>query len=213
MNHEQNTPSNEPPTETQRRAEQPADDTEPHIWVGSWLDYNNGILHGQWITAARDADAVAADIAAMLARSPTARKYGEPAEDWGIFDYEHFGPLRVGEQESVSYVTAVARGIAIHGPAFAAWADLRTDDADQAGQACLDGFEDAYLGEYDSLEAYAEHLVSELGYNQLLDERLPEHLRAYVEINLRGLASDLRLGGEVQVCDRDGGGVWVFAAR
>ena len=26
----------------------------PRIWVGSWLDYNNGVLHGDWIDADRE---------------------------------------------------------------------------------------------------------------------------------------------------------------
>jgi hypothetical protein len=30
----------------------------PRIWVGSWLDYNNGILYGEWTDAARDDDAI-----------------------------------------------------------------------------------------------------------------------------------------------------------
>lgn len=179
----------------------------PRIWVGSWLDYNNGRLHGEWIDAARDTDAVWADIAAMLAASPTARAHGEVAEDWGIFDHENFGPLRVGEQETVAYVTAVARGIAEHGPAFAAWADVMEDETS------FDAFQDAYLGEYDSLEAYAEQLIDDLGYNQILDDNLPEHLRRYVEINIAALARDMWLSGDVHVYQREGGGVWLFDGR
>lgn len=179
----------------------------PRIWVGSWLDYNNGILHGQWIDASRETDEVWADITAMLAASPTARKHGGVAEDWGIFDHEGFGPLKIGEQETISFVTAVARGIVEHGPAFAAWADVMEDEAN------LGGFADIYLGEYDSLEAYAEQLVEDLGYNQILDDSLPEHLRNYVEINVAGLAQDMWLGGEVHVYHRDGGGVWLFDVR
>ena len=104
-------------------------------------------------------------------------------------------------------MTAVARGIAEHGPAFAAWADVMEDEA------TLGGFADAYLGEYDSLEAYAEHLVDDLGYNQLLDDVLPEHVRRYVQINTAGLAQDMWLGGDVHVYPKDGGGVWLFDGR
>lgn len=179
----------------------------PRIWVGSWLDYNNGVLHGQWIDAARADDEVWADIEAMLASSPSARQQGEIAEDWGIFDHENFGPLKVGEQETVSFVTAAARGIAEHGPAFAAWADVMEDEA------ALASFTDAYLGEYDSLEAYAEQLIDDLGYNRLLDEVLPEHVRRYVEFNTAGLAQDMWLSGDVHVYHRDGGGVWLFNGR
>ncbi len=179
----------------------------PQIWVGSWLDYNNGVLHGQWIDAARDDGDVWADIQAMLAASPTALSTGEAAEDWGIFDYDNFGPLKVGEQETISFVTAVARGIAEHGPAFAAWADVVEDEAQ------LGGFTDAYLGEYDSLEAYADQLVDDLGYNQILDDTLPEHVRRYVEFDVGTVANDLRLSGDVYVYPTGNGGVWLFDGR
>ncbi len=178
----------------------------PRVWIGSWLDYNHGVLYGEWLDAAREADDLWADIAAMLAASPTARQTGEVAEDWGIFDYENFGPLKVGEQETVAWITAVARGIAEHGPAFGAWADVVEDEA------ALGGFAEAYLGEYDSIEDYAQQLVEDLGYERALDEALPEHVRRYVEINFAGLAQDLFLSGDVYVCHREGG-VWLFDGR
>ncbi|MBA3617991.1 MAG: antirestriction protein ArdA [Acidothermales bacterium] len=179
----------------------------PRVWVGSWLDYNHGVLYGEWLDAAREADELATDIAAMLAASPTASATGEVAEDWGIFDYENFGPLKVEEQEAVAFVAAVARGIAEHGPAFGAWADVVEDEA------LLGGFGEAYLGEYDSIEAYAEQLIDDLGYERALDEALPEHVRRYVEINVAGLAQDLWLSGDVHIYHRNGGGVWLFDGR
>jgi len=150
------------------------------------------------------AEELEADIKALLAGSPTMAKDGDPAEEWGIFDFEGFGGLRLGEYESFSYISRLAQGIAEHGPAFAAWAEV-TDDADS-----LDQFEEAYLGHYDSLEAYAEQLVEDLGYQRVLDEALPEHLRRYVDFNLAGLAQDLWLSGDVHVAHDDHGGVWVF---
>lgn len=182
----------------------------PSIWVGSWLDYNNGVLHGQWIDAAREATDVWSDIEAMLAASPTARSQpGEIAEDWGIFDYDNFGPLQIGEQESVNYVTTVARGIAEHGPAFAAWADVMQGDEELDQGA----FEDNYLGEYESPQAYAEHLIEDAGYDQLLDEHLPEGIRRYVHIDIAGLAQDMWMSGDFHQYPKDGGGVYIFRGQ
>lgn len=97
-NHESQTgpepADNQPPT-----PEQPAD--RPRIWVGSWLDYNNAILHGQWIDADREEADVWTDIRAMLAASPTSRNTGQVAEEWGIFDFEGFGAFRLDEQENL----------------------------------------------------------------------------------------------------------------
>lgn len=179
----------------------------PRIWVGSWLDYNNGTLYGRWIDAAQDEDALHAGIAAMLAGSPTTAETGEPAEDWGIFDFDNFGRLRIDEQENLSWVSAVAHGILEHGPAFAAYAEVMADEA------ALDGFADDYLGHYDSLPAYAEQYVDDAGYERLLDEQLPEGLRRYVRIDIEGLTRDLQLSGELHVLPADDGGVWLFQAR
>lgn len=176
----------------------------PQIWVGSLSDYNNGILYGDWIDAARDATEVHADIQTMLVASPWAARSGEVAEEWGIFDYEGFGPASVQQHDSIDAVARVARGIAEHGLAFAAWASITEDDD------TLDSFEDAYLGHYDSAEGYVEQLIDDLGYEQLLDDAIPESLRPYVQIDIAGLARDMQIGGDISSVPADDGGVWIF---
>lgn len=180
----------------------------PRIWVGSLADYNNGILHGAWIDAAREADDVHADIEAMLARSPWAARSGEPAEEWGIFDYEGFGQASIYQHDDIAVVSRVARGITEHGLAFAAWASVVEGD-----EQALDAFGDNYLGHYDSLEAYAEQLVDDLGYDRLIDEAVPSHVRPYVRIDTAALARDLALSGDLHILRADDGGVWIFDAR
>lgn len=176
----------------------------PSIWVGSWLDYNNGVLHGQWITADRDDAELWTDIHAMLAGSPTAQATGEVAEDWGIFDHEDFGGLRIGEQESVAWVAAVARGIAAHGLAFAVWAEIMDDEN------LLGGFEDAYLGHYDSTLQYAEQVIADHDLDTLLDQVLPPSFRQYVRVDSAALARDWQASGELYAAPADDGGVWLF---
>jgi hypothetical protein len=60
------------------------------------------------------------------------------------------------------------------------------------------------------VEAYAEQLIDELGYEELLDQVVPPSLRPYVKFNIAGYAQDMWLSGEVQVYHRSGGGVWIF---
>jgi hypothetical protein len=58
----------------------------PRIWVGSLADYNNGLLHGEWIDAAVPDEQLAAAVQRMLAASE------EPgAEEYGIFEFDKFG--------------------------------------------------------------------------------------------------------------------------
>ena len=170
--------------------EQDRGQLHPAIWVGSLLDYTNGILHGDWLNAARDVEELHTDIQRIMAISPTTRQTGEPAEEWGIFDYEDFGTWKPGEYEDLTIVAAIARGIAEHGPAFAAWADLHDADPDM-----LDGFGDAYLGEYDSLDVWAESVMDEMGTRDEIDRVLEEKV------------------GDIAVIHKPGGGVWVFNAN
>jgi antirestriction protein len=186
------------------RAEKLSDD-HPRIWAGSLSDYNNGILHGEWIDAARDTDDIWADINRMLAASPTTAHTGEPAEEWGIFDYEGFGPVRVHPVDQIDTVARIARGIAEHGPAFAAWADVMEGDDD-----AFDTFSENYLGHYDSVEAYVEQMVDDLGYEQLLNEAVSDSLRPYVKVDVAALASDMEMAGDIHVVAADDGGVWIF---
>jgi antirestriction protein len=179
----------------------------PKIWVGSLLDYNDGVLHGEWIDAAREAEELEADIQAMLDTSPTAARSGEVAEEWGIFDYDGFGPARIYEHDDLRLVSRVARGIAEHGPAFGAWADVMEGD-----EEALDQFADNYLGHFESVEAYAAQLVDDLGYERLLDEAAPGSLRAYVTFDTAALARDMEAGGEVHVIRAADGGIWLFRA-
>jgi antirestriction protein len=216
MNHEQPPAGEQPPEpaeplaqdsvsaagESEQHEQQPT--PLPQIWVGSLADYNNGVLHGAWIDAARQPGEIQADIDTMLAASPWTARTGEPAEEWGVFDTDNFGACRIGQHEDLNWISAVAKGIAQHGLAFAAWADVMEDPE------LLPDFEGAYLGEYDSLEAYAEELIHELGYDELLDRVVPPSLRPYVDINIAGFAQDMWLNGEVQVYHRSGGGVWIF---
>lgn len=194
MNHEQ-TPSTSPEYEHDP-------DTTPAIYVASLADYVSGRLHGAWIDATIGADAIHQEIQTMLARS----KELAP-EEWAIHDYENFGTLRLSEYESIERVAAIAEHIKEKGPAFAAWLDYTGLD-----QEDWHYFDDAYLGEYDSLDAYAEQVIDDLGYERILDDALPETIRAYVKINVRAMARDLEASGDVFTVESESG-VYVFSSR
>jgi antirestriction protein len=172
----------------------------PRIYVACLSDYNGGRLHGEWIDAAVDSDELAEAVQDMLRAS---LELG--AEEWAIHDYEGFGPLRLEEYESLETVSAVALGIAEHGPAFAHWATLiGANDREALGR-----FEDAYLAHWDSLEAYAEELLEDIGVYRQIEEALPDHLQPYVTIDVEGMARDMEFGGQITTSDGDDG-VYVF---
>lgn len=172
----------------------------PRIWVGSLADYNNGVLHGDWLDAAVADDVLLAGAQRILASSRQ-----PDAEEWGIFDYDEFGSFKVGECDRLEDVTRVARGIAEHGAAFAAWAQLHDGHADM-----LDQFEDAYLGEYDSINDWAREVLDDFGIEEMLAAGVPESLLSYVRMDYEAWARDAVLGGDVYAEDKPEGGIWLF---
>ena len=173
----------------------------PRIYVASLSDYNAGRLHGAWLDATAEYEDLATSVGHMLALSP------EPiAEEWAIHDYENFGGLRLSEYEPLSIVSIIGQGIAEHGPAFAAWADIVEKDPDQLSQ-----FEDAYQGEWASIVDYAENLVDDLGIDAELDRHF-DSLRPYIKVDCEALARDMELSGDYYAKEADNGSVYVFTA-
>lgn len=181
------------------------------IYAASLLDYNHGILHGAWLDAAVETEELQARIDRMLAESPTARQTGETAEEWAIHDHQGFGPAIVDEYAALEMVTRLAKRIQEHGPAYAAWVNLIAENLDDAEWA-IDRFEDAYLGEWQSVTEYAEHLLDEFGLQEAIDQVVPESLRYYVKIDAEAFARDLELSGDITAVDRPEGGVWIFSS-
>lgn len=137
----------------------------PHIWVGSLADYNAGRLYGEWMDATLEPDELHAADRFLLRHST------EPgAEEWAIFDYENFGGYRVEEYSSFDTNSLIAKGLAEHGPAYAEWVDLVGDTSGELLEP--ERFQDAYLGEYDSLEDYVEYVLEETELYDQLDRAL-----------------------------------------
>jgi antirestriction protein len=169
---------------------------EPRIYVASLSDYNAGRLHGKWMSANQTTEDLEEEVQAMLAKSR------EPhAEEWAIHDYEGFGPLHLSEYESIVHVSALGRGIVEHGPAFAHWAYY----LGSAGWDDLERFEDAYLGNWASMEEYAEQLLDDLGID--VDALGLDHLQSYISFDLESFARDLSYDLHV---GEDDGGVYLF---
>ncbi len=173
---------------------------QPRIYVASLADYNEGRLYGAWIDAAQDEDELERAVKEMLERAPS-----PGAEEWAIHDYEGFGLLRLDEFESFAAVAKIAKGIAEHGPAFAAWAAHVGADSE-----ALDAFEDAYMGEWENAVVFAEEMFADLGHLDEIMHGVPELLAPYVQIDYEGFVRDLVAGGELATLEKPDGGIYVF---
>ena len=166
------------------------DNDTPRIYVACLASYNAGILHGEWIDAT-DVDEIREAIREMLARSPS-----PDAEEWAIHDYEGFGPIRLSEWADLDKVAEIGALIEQHGAAFTAYADNVGID-----HAIEDGFQDAYCGEWDSEQAYAENL-----FDELYAHEVPEHIAPYIDYE--AFARDLFMGDNYSMESESG--VYVF---
>ncbi len=187
------------PEQHEREKERPV----PRIYVASLSDYNDGRLHGAWIDAAQDPDELYREVQAMLIDSTL-----PDAEEFAIHDYEGFGPLRLGEYESLETVSVIAKGIAQHGAAFAHWVAL----VGAREPADLERFDDQYEGHHESLSTYAEQLLEDMyGLDELdtLQGTLPQSLRPYIRLDIEAFARDLLYGGDIMTSEGDGG-IYVF---
>ena len=173
----------------------PESTSTSRVYVACLAAYNNGILHGEWIDADQSADELHEAVQRMLAASPM-----PGAEEWAIHDYEGFGPLHLGEWETFERISAIASGISEHGEAFTAWLsyDESRDPVDSSA------FDDAYLGEWDSLRAYAEDYAEQTG----MYDAAEKSGSSYVVVDIDMLTRDLDI--ELYSVESDHCTVYVF---
>jgi antirestriction protein len=170
-------------------------DSNPRIYIACLASYNNGYLHGVWIDADQDADAVRDEIAAMLARSPI-----ENAEEYAIHDYEGFEGVTISEYAGIDSVARMGAFIAEHGALGAGLLEQFGGDMNQAETT----LQDCYHGQFASLADYMEELTTD-------SITIPEALRYYVDWD--AMARDAEMNGEFFTVETARDEVHVFSSR
>lgn len=167
----------------------------PRAWVGCLGCYNAGRLNGRWVEGleATNVDTLATD-------EGFCRRCG--SDEFWVFDHEGYAGILEGEcspaeaerlaeiLEEATDPHALAAYVSYHGRHYL--------------EEALETFDDAYRGEWDSEEQYAEELARDVGD---LDA-IPEHLRSYFDVGR--YARDLFIG-DYHSARAPGGGVYVFS--
>ncbi len=167
------------------------------IYVACLAAYNAGRLHGVWIDATPDADAMAAEIAAMLAASPV-----PDAEEYAVHDYDGFPDM--GEYPSMDDIAEtaalvdLAAGHGLDPDAFAAvaanWHGRADDIRDALGR---------FVGVFDRFRDYADDVAE--SYLSEMSGGAAEYVAQYFDYDWH--AKDLAHGYTVL---ETSGGVAVF---
>lgn len=168
--------------------------SEPAIYVACLAAYNNGILHGRWIGANQEADAIRDEIAAMLKASPIA-----DAEEWAIHDYEDFEGVRIEEYSGIDEVAEKAAFIAEHGKLGAELISY----FGELGEA-RDALENRYHGTFTSLADCMEELTEQT-------TEIPKALRFYID--WQAMARDAEMSGDIFTVETAHDEVHVFWGR
>lgn len=140
--------------------------SEIRIYAACLAAYNGGQLHGAWIDADQDAEAVMEAIQTMLAASPVAG-----AEEYAIHDYEGFGEVRLSEYEGIDSVCAMAAFIAEH-EGLGRGVLAHFSDLEEAEVA----LRDHYAGCYESAEDFAREITVQT-------TEIPQNIAFYVDFD------------------------------
>lgn len=187
------------------------------FYAACLASYNAGTLHGAWVDASTDVEAMQEAISAMLRASPHPNvmvehpETGEEvpsAEEYAIHDYDDM-PSALGEHPGLetiaAYVDLIDAADDKDIPADVA-ADLadswRVDDIERA----KDTIEDEYQGAFDSLEDWAADFEDQTGGLS----GVPDHLKNYIDF--KAIGRDAELGGDIRAI-RSGGSLYVFWNR
>lgn len=124
----------------------------PQIYIACLSAYNNGKLHGNWVTVDGDVDDLEAAIAEVIKTSP------EPdAEEWAIHASENWEGIQIGEYESLDRLVELAESLAEHGKAFALYYEYFGNDT------TAEDFKEHYLGIYESEEDFVYEMWEQDG--------------------------------------------------
>lgn len=168
--------------------------TERRVWVGCLACYNEGRLNGEWMdpqdgpewTCKRNTDLY-------------------PHEETWVFDIEGFpenremSPFEAAELDAqLTDDEAYAESRGIPWEAVVAYRN-------EVGEGDVSNIADAYYGEWDSLEAWADDFLTETGTLNAI----PEELRMYFDVAAwaRDAAYDMH------VLDAPDGGKYIFDAH
>jgi antirestriction protein len=143
----------------------------PRIYVADLAEYNAGHLVGEWI------ELDDTDTAEDLAEKIRAFILLPTHEEWAIHDYEGFGPIRIGEYDSLETIVKHVENMGDEPGKYFAWIADR-------GEA--EGFDpDMVFGPYESPDQWLDEAISNefgtLDLEDILTKAGIGHLYHYIE--------------------------------
>jgi antirestriction protein len=143
----------------------------PRIYIADLAAYVSGRLHGRWIDLAdMTTDELYEEIQDILLPGH---------EEWAIHDYEGFGPIRVGEYDSLETIVGHAERMADEPNKYFAWIESRGEsDAENYDSDMVHG---PYESESDYFDQWLDNCYGSMDLAEILtrhglDSRVAEGL-------------------------------------
>lgn len=172
---------------------------ELKIYLSDLAAYNNGVLHGNWVTLPMDSDELNDKLQEILEEGSKLSGFNEVHEEYFITDYEFDGPklFDVGEYSSLSELNEKCE----------LCADLDEDEQKKV-EYLIDyvGFElEDALNKYDEVTIYENMTLEEVVEDYIescynLDD-IPDIISN--NIDYKGIAYDFEISGEYERIDSD----------
>lgn len=141
------------------------------VYAACLASYNAGILHGRWIDATLGADHIREEIDAMLGES--SQPY---AEEYAFHDYE-MGGVRIRESEDIDRIAGLGALLSEGDYPEDVIAHIADENKDADYDDLKDILDEAYVGEYQSLEDYAIQFCDDCC--NLSD--VPDYIKRYID--------------------------------
>lgn len=163
-------------------------DLTPRIYVACLAAYNNGKLHGAWIDANQDADAIETAVKEMLAKSPE-----QGAEEWRIDDEEGFCGLSLDNMgfAEISNAAELIERRGCLGVEVMKHCGIDAEDAER----CLD---ENYEGEWLRLSDWAWDYLESVGMLAGVSEEIVRYF------DVKAWARDQAINGDIFTIELDG---------
>lgn len=161
---------------------EPGHEHHPCVWLSSPAADDDPHPPGEWLCTAHPPEQITAVIADLHAT-------GHLPTGVTVQDAVGFGAWQPRPDDPIAAVCTVGRGIAQHGPAYAAWAVLT------GGLEILNGFTDYYLGSFPNRAAWAEATYG---------DEIEQHLAAVLKPGLRDfiIIGHDALAGYAEECEQ-----------
>lgn len=171
-------------------------DTTPRVWIGCLACYNAGRLIGEWFPAVDAGDVTTYDVHGAHSRA-------DSHDELWVMDHEYL-PI-TGEcspAEAAAWAELLDSVDEWQRDAFRAWVTAGDYSHDGDGLPSVSDFEDAYCGEWDTFQQYAEELAEDTG----LLAGVPDEFVGYFD--WQAWARDLAY--DYNTADAPSHGVYVF---